>query len=317
MSPENPGMRCQLVRTIVIAILIIAILANRQRTIFADEFNTKLFAKDNLIAWCIVPFDSQKRSPSERAAMLQELGLRHFAYDYRSEHIATFEEEILQLQEHNIELTAWWFPTTLNDEAKHILSVLKKHNVQTQLWVMGGGDLTLKGEAEEKHFKAEVERIGAIARAAAEANCKVGLYNHGGWFGDPANQVKIIQHLKMPNVGIVYNLHHAHDQIDRLPVILGQIRPYLYAINLNGMKARGDQIGAKILPIGEGELDVEVVRAIGESGYRGPIGILNHTDEDAKLRLQDNIQGLAWIVSKINGKETSKPAWNSFKSSHN
>src|SRR5947209_1079710 len=31
----------------------------------------QLFARDNLIAWCIVPFDSKRRGPEERAAMLE------------------------------------------------------------------------------------------------------------------------------------------------------------------------------------------------------------------------------------------------------
>jgi hypothetical protein len=29
-----------------------------------------LFAKSNLVAWCIVPFDAKKRGPEERAHML-------------------------------------------------------------------------------------------------------------------------------------------------------------------------------------------------------------------------------------------------------
>src|SRR5689334_15576403 len=53
-----------------------------------------IFARDNLIAWCIVPFDSKKRAPEERAAMLQRLGFTHFAYDWRAEHIPTFDAEI-------------------------------------------------------------------------------------------------------------------------------------------------------------------------------------------------------------------------------
>src|SRR3954463_5065896 len=48
----------------------------------------RLFARENLIAWCIVPFDSKHRGPEERAAMLERLGFRHFAYDWRGEHAA-------------------------------------------------------------------------------------------------------------------------------------------------------------------------------------------------------------------------------------
>ncbi len=32
-----------------------------------------IFAHDNRVAWCIVPFDAKKRGPEERAAMLANL----------------------------------------------------------------------------------------------------------------------------------------------------------------------------------------------------------------------------------------------------
>ena len=57
-----------------------------------------LFARENLIAWCIVPFDSKKRGPEERAAMLQKLGFKHFAYDWRTEHISSFDAEVEALE---------------------------------------------------------------------------------------------------------------------------------------------------------------------------------------------------------------------------
>src|SRR6266511_2973750 len=84
----------------------------------------QLFARTNLVAWCIVPFDAKKRGPEERAAMLERLGFKCFAYDYRAEHVPTFDAELEALQRHHVQLLAWWFPTTLNDEARAILSVL-------------------------------------------------------------------------------------------------------------------------------------------------------------------------------------------------
>ena len=36
---------------------------------------------ENLVAWCIVPFDASKRSPEQRARMLKELGMTRCAYD--------------------------------------------------------------------------------------------------------------------------------------------------------------------------------------------------------------------------------------------
>ena len=68
----------------------------------------KVWARDNLVAWCIVPFDAKKRGPAERAAMVAKLGLKRVAYDWRGEHVATFEEEILQYKKHGIEFFAFW-----------------------------------------------------------------------------------------------------------------------------------------------------------------------------------------------------------------
>lgn len=262
----------------------------------SQEFQAAPFDRSNLVAWCIVPFDAQKRTPEQRAQMLEELKIRRLAYDYRAEHVASFEEEILTLKKHGIELTAWWFPTVLNDEAKLILSLCKKHDVHPQLWVTGGGDPAMQEDAEAAFMATEVQRLREIALAAQEAQCQVALYNHGGWFGIPENQLRLIDAIDLPNVGIVYNLHHAHDQIDRLPEILRKIGPKLLAMNLNGMQTDGERIGKKILVIGQGDRDREWLRVLGQSGFKGPIGILNHTDLDARQRLIENLEGLDQLV---------------------
>ena len=173
-----------------------------------------IFARTNLVAWCIVPFDAKKRSPEDRAEMLSRLGFSKFAYDYRAEHIPTFDAEMVALKRHQIELTAWWFPQQLNDEARGILDVLKRHDIKTQLWVMGGGDATNTETERVERVKTEAARIRPIAEEAAKIGCRVGLYNHGGWFGEPENQIAIIEAINLPNVGIVYNLHHGHEHLD-------------------------------------------------------------------------------------------------------
>ena len=94
-----------------------------------------VFSRDNLVAWCIVPFDAKKRSPEQRAEMLQRIGIKHFAYDWRDEHLPTFDAEIDALQRHDIELTAVWFPAQLNQDAQTILAALEKHKLAPQLWV--------------------------------------------------------------------------------------------------------------------------------------------------------------------------------------
>ncbi len=277
-----------------------------QPTVAQDD----LFRRENLVAWCIVPFDSQHRTPEQRANMLVKLGIHQLAYDYRAEHIPSFAEELNQLKKHNIKLLAWWFPTELNAEAKLILDVLEKHKVQTQLWVTGGGAATKTPEEQTARVEAEAARIRPIAEAAARIGCSVGLYNHGGWFGEPENQIAIIEKLKMPNVGIVYNQHHGHEHIERFAELLAKMKPHLLALNLNGMVPKGDQIDQKIVPLGAGSLDKDLLKIVHESGYAGPIGILNHTDNDAEARLLDNLNGLDWLLPQLNGKSpVDKPKY--------
>ena len=287
----------------VLALVVFAqcvILVPCSSSIFSQQKSTpnatNLFRRDNLMAWCIVPFDGQKRNPKQRAQMLKELGITKFAYDYRAEHIPTFEEEIVSLKEHGIELNAWWFPGQMNDEAKGILKLLKKHGETPQLWVMGSGNEKMSAEEADKFVASEVMRLRSIADAANDAGCKVGLYNHGGWFGVPENMIRLLTAIDRPNVGIVYNLHHAHDELDRLPEVLKLLTPHLYVLNVNGMQTHGDKQGKKILVIGEGDRDREVFQAIAKSGYNGPIGILNHTNEDAYKRLNANLEGLEKVV---------------------
>jgi putative heme-binding domain-containing protein len=261
-----------------------------------------VFRRENLVAWCIVPFDSQHRTPEQRAEMLVKLGIHQLAYDYRAEHIPSFDEELEQLKKHDIKLLAWWFPTELNAEANLILSVLEKHQVRTQLWVTGGGAATISAEEQEARVAAEAARIRPIAEAAAKIGCSVGLYNHGGWFGEPENQLAIIEKLQMPNVGIVYNQHHGHEHLGRFAELLAKMKPHLLALNLNGMVPKGDLIDQKIVPLGAGSLDKDLLKIVRDSGYTGPIGILNHTDNDAEARLRDNLEGLDWLLPQLDGK---------------
>lgn len=262
----------------------------------------RLFARTNLVAWCIVPFDAKQRGPEARAAMLERLGLRLLAYDYRAEHIPTFDTEMEALGRHGVRLLAWWFPGELNDEARLILDVLRRHQVQAQLWVTGGGEPARSRQEREERVTAEARRIGAIAREAARIGCTVGLYNHGGWFGEPENQVSIIERLRgegIANVGIVYNQHHGHHQVERFGDLLRLMKPHLLCLNLNGMVRDGDRLGKKIVVLGQGELDAQLLRIVQQSGWRGPVGILNHTDEDAEVRLRENLEGLEQLLREL------------------
>jgi len=258
----------------------------------------KLFAPENLWAWCIVPFDAKKRGPEDRAAMMKGLGFRHFAYDWRTEHLPQLDQELDALQKNGIGLDAFWFPAGAEPEKEAhvhtILDFLRRRKVKTQLWLSTG--VNEQGTTQEQRVEIVGKTVRWVATEADKLGCKVGLYNHGGWYGEPENQIEIIEHVKLKNVGIVYNWHHGHPHIDRFPELLRQMKPHLLALNINGMK----KDGPKILPLGQGDLDEGMLRTVVASGYRGPIGILGHRAEvDAELALRENLEGLKRLRPKL------------------
>ncbi len=257
-----------------------------------------LYNDDNLVAWCIVPFDSKKRGPEERAQMLNDLGITRLAYDWRAEHIPTFDQELDALKSHHIDLQAFWLPSgpdPANDQTiQIILDLLERHSVKTQLWVMVGGIPNLESMSQEQKVIVHAKPLAYLAKRAQEIGCSIGLYNHGGWFGEPENQLDIINYLNRPNVGIVYNFSHSETQIQRFLEFYPKIQPHLLCINLTGLI---NSYPATVVPIGTGDIEKDLIQKIHESGYDGPIGIINEDfAKDAKVGLQMNMNGLKHIL---------------------
>jgi len=263
-----------------------------------------IYSKKNLIAWCIVPFDNKNRTPEERAQMLNKLGINKLAYDWREKHVPTFDDELNALKKHSIKLQSFWYysgPNPENDKNfATIIELLKRHNVKTQIWTMITGIKDLDGMTQEQKIEAVSKPVKYIAEKAAEAGSSVGLYNHGGWFGEPENQVAIIENLKLPNLGIVYNFSHSEEQIHRFPEFYPKILPYLYAINLTGLQGG---IPAKVVPVGQGNIEYKMMKLIEESSYSGPIGIINEDfAPDAEDGLKMNMEGLKKYLMGNNNK---------------
>lgn len=256
----------------------------------ADNFN-----RDRLVAWCIVPFDAKQRGPEARAIMVQGLGMTRVAYDWRDVNVPTFEEEIVQYKKHNIEFFAFW---GWHDAFEPLI---EKHGIHPQIWIMFGAPS--EGTHEEK-IKAAAEGLLPLVEKTRKYNLKLALYNHGGWSGEPQNMVAVCEYLRdhhqADHVGIVYNLHHGHDHIADFAEQLALLQPHLLCLNLNGMN---DNANPKILPIGDGQHDEQLISVIRRSGYKGPIGIIDHREQlDAQESLMQNLTGLRKVLEKLGDK---------------
>lgn len=257
-----------------------------------EDHRVRNLDRDQLVAWCIVPFDAKKRGPAERAQMVQNLGLSRIAYDWRDIHVPTFEDEILQYREHHLEFFAFW---GWHDAFEPLI---EKHGIHPQIWIMFPEP---SGTAQEDRIRQAAGGLLPMVEKTRKYNLKLGLYNHGGWSGEPENMAAVCEYLRQhhdaQHVGIVYNLHHGHDHIHDFAAQLQRMKPYLICLNLNGMN---DQARPKILPIGQGQHDRSLLTVICESGYTGPMGIIDHREDlDAEESLRQNLTGLRDVLGEI------------------
>ncbi|MFK7817345.1 MAG: sugar phosphate isomerase/epimerase family protein, partial [Planctomycetaceae bacterium] len=248
--------------------------------------------KNNLVAWCIVPFDAANRTPAQRALMLKKLGIRKVAYDWRAKHVASFEQEILGYKKHGLEYFAFWA------EHEKAFELFRKYKLHPQIWQIVPSP---KEGSHEERIEAAGRQLLPLLKKTRAIGSKLGLYNHGGWGGEPKNMIAVCDWLrkngKTNDVGIVYNLHHGHNHIKDFETVLAKLKPYLLCLNINGMN---DNAKPKILPIGKGQHDERLLRIIKNSGYQGPIGILDHRPElDAEQSLRENLDGLERVRKKL------------------
>lgn len=250
---------------------------------------------DELYPWCIVAFDSAQRSPEARISMIKELGFEKYAYDWRDEHLKDMAKEIQLSKSNNIELVSVWMWLNAKRDSTHqfsegnerMLQVLEETGLKTTIWLSFSNNF-FEGLADEEALKRAIEMVHVVKTRTNKLACKLAFYNHKGWFGIPQNQVEIIKAFPEDSIGIVYNFHHGHQDMDDFPEVIETILPYLLAVNLNGMK----KDGPKILPIGTGNKEQYMFDLLKEAGFNGPWGLLGHVeDADVKVILEGNIKG--------------------------
>jgi hypothetical protein len=287
------------------AMLVAALLMSLILPLTTQAQNKKknLFAKENLVAWCIVPFDNQNRTPAQRIEMLKRLGLTQYAYDWRHQHIPSFAEEIDLAKNAGIKMMAVWIwidknsdrVGQLSEDNEQVLKIIKESGLKTKLWV-GFNNNFYADETDELKVTKGVAMLNYLRDRAGSFVDGVALYNHGDWFGEPENQIRILKQLDSPFFGMVYSFHHAHHQMASFPSLMKKMKPWLWTVNINGMKKNGPQI----LTVGSGDNELEMLRAVEKSGFQGTIGILGHVeDDDVEKVLQRNIDGLEKLQKEL------------------
>ena len=265
-----------------------------------------VFDRSNLVAWNIIPYDSMHRTPIERAEMLKRLGISRIGIDWRAKDIPNFDKEIKTLRENQITIQGFWVrgdmypekdkPASADGSLAVVFSALQRNGLRTQIWDPFDADQEFMSLPEPARLTRAVEAVRYVATRAQDIHCTVAIYAHGGWMGEPDNELKVLEKLAMPNVGIVYDYEHGRPQMDRFPEFFPRLVPHLSAVILNGMQSDGPPL----ITIGDGDRDLRMLKVIRESGYRGPIGIINHDENrDAETGLRLNMEGLKKMLREM------------------
>ena len=254
--------------------------------------------------------------------MLHSVGLTKIIWDWRDEHIDTFDAELDALRQHHIELAGMWTPSPMpafeepdyssrfgvvSTRIKTLITEAARRGHTPDLWtqIAFGGPGTPSAPSEQVHG-AEVVRAadhltGLVRLARGHGMCVV-LTNHGGWAGEPRTLVDIVSELArrgLGNVGIGFRLQHAHHLIADLDHHLATMSEHLVAVMLSGADAGAELTGRVILPFGAGSRDRWVTHALLESGWQGQLVVHAVGNDDSEARLLDSLEGWEWAVDRF------------------
>jgi len=257
-------------------------------------------------ALCMDTHDARKRTLSEQAELLSELGYDgagHLWLDNVRERLATLDAVRLKLFQIYITLN-------IGPEAKQAydprladtLPLLAGRGVSLGVLTVGGkrSDETLDDRAV-----ALVREIGGMAE---RHGVRVALYPHvNNWLERVEDGVRVAKKADRPNVGVMFNLCHwlkAGDESQLRP-LLKTAMPHLFAVSINGTDT-GAEIksgtGNWIQPLDSGSFNIYgFLRTLRELGYAGPIGLQCYgIPGDAREHLTRSMTAWRGLSRKLN-----------------
>lgn len=274
-----------------------------------------LWDHGNLVACVVNHFDSKARGPEETAQMFNSLGITKLAYNWREPDVANFDAQIDAMQKHGIEIQAWVLYGSGNAHTQLILDTFKRHNIHPPLWIEETGqgreaaDVQTTPEQQQQRINDEADKIAPLAKLAAPYGVKIVLYNHNGWLGMEDNQLAVIARLKergVKDVGMVYNFTHARDKLHDDSKVFATLWPKMKAhvveVNITGLAMDGT-----VLYPSQGDGELDMLRIIQKSGWRGPIGITAEKGGDAQINLRNYILGVDWLAAELKHPGSAGP----------
>jgi sugar phosphate isomerase/epimerase len=226
--------------------------------------------------FCIDWHDSKKRSFTEQAAMLRDLGydgVGHIWLDHVAERIKTLDDAGLRLYQITTTVDLTPGKTAYDPRLKDVLVLVKGRHVQFDLLVGGMKPSDPAGDPRA------VKILQEMSDLARDSGSQLLLYPHvGDWIERIEDAVRVADKVYRPNVGVMFNLCHwlRIDQGRDYRPLLQRALPRLWAVSINGADTFDDKPGwdRYIQPLDRGSFDVAAfLRTLDELGYKGPIGL--------------------------------------------
>ena len=157
-------------------------------------------------------------------------------------------------------------------ELKETIEVLKGRNGMLWLFVLSKKHKPSSPAGDEQ----AVEILREVADMAAEANVRVALYPHTGfWVERVEDAVRVAKKVGRKNVGVTFNLCHwlMVDDEKNMKSLIKSAMPHLFVVTINGADSGGKDWKTLIQTLDRGTFDMRgFLKTLGDSGYTGPIG---------------------------------------------
>jgi len=157
-------------------------------------------------------------------------------------------------------------------ELKETIEVLKGRNAMLWLFVQSKQHKPSSPAGDER----AVEILREVADMAAEANVRVALYPHTGfWVERVEDAVRVAKKVDRKNVGVTFNLCHwlMVDDEKNMKSLIKSAMPHLFVVTINGADSGGKDWKTLIQTLDRGTFDMRgFLKTLSDSGYTGPIG---------------------------------------------
>ena len=219
--------------------------------------------------------DAAHQTAKEQVAMVRELGYAGIGCTAGKE----LPEMARELDKNGLRLFTVYLGVNIDPdqpkygpELKETIEVLRGRNAMLWLFVQSSKQKPSDSSGDPRAVKILQE----VADMAAEANVRVALYPHTGfWVERVEDAVRVANKVNCKNVGVTFNLCHwlMVDDEKNVESLIKLAMPHLFVVTINGADSGGKDWKTLIQTLDRGTFDMQgFLRTLYDCGYKGPIG---------------------------------------------